>query len=255
MDQYYIKQEAFEKILIWLNSKKRGKQGIYCKNSEELRIFLEGVYFIMRTGAQWRELPKYYGKFKTVHKRFISWAKKNIWNDMLLFFAKDADMESVMIDGTSIRSHACAAGYKKNSQDLQALGRSSGGFTTKIHALVDALGNPLKFILTPGQASEIHQAAKLIEGIKGANILGDKIFDCTHVLNQILSQECVPVIPCRSNRLLQRQVDYHLYKERHLIEFFFSKIKHFRRIFSRFDKMAIAYMAFLSFASSIIWLK
>ena len=255
MDQYYIKEEAFEKILMWLSSKKRGSNGIYCKNRRALRIFLEGVYFIMRTGAQWRELPKYYGHFKTVHKRFITWAKKYIWNDMLSFFAEDADMESVMIDGSIIRAHACASGYKKGCQEEQALGRSKGGFTTKIHALVDALGNPLKFILTSGQSSEIKQAPKLIEGLTEANVLGDKAFDCDEFLGQIVSQKCVPVIPPRSNRKVQRDVDYYLYKERHLIECFFSKVKQFRRIFSRFDKMAIAYMGFLAFASSILWLR
>ena len=66
-----------------------------------------------------------------------------------------------MIDVTIVRSHACSAGYGKNTQDIQALGRSKGGFTTKIHALVDALGNPLKFILTPGQRHEITQASTL----------------------------------------------------------------------------------------------
>ena len=71
------------------------------------------------------------------------------------------DLEGVMIDATIVRSHACSAGYGKNTQDIQALGRSKGGFTTKIHALVDALGNPLKFILTPGQRHEITQASTL----------------------------------------------------------------------------------------------
>ena len=84
--------------------------------------------------------------------------------------------------------------YKKNSQEEQALGRSKGGFITKIHALVDALGLPIKFILTPGQASEIKQAPELIKNIKSANILGDKAFDCDKLVNQIISQRCVPII-------------------------------------------------------------
>jgi len=138
---------------------------------------------------------------------------------------------------------------------ITSLGRSKGGFTTKIHALVDGLGLPVKFILTPGQSSEIKQAPELIQGIKGANILGDKAFDSDEFINQIISQNCNPVIPPRSNRKIKREVDYHLYKERHLVECFFSKIKHFRRIFSRFDKMAEAYMGFLAFASAIIWLR
>jgi len=209
----------------------------------------------MRTGSQWGELPRFYGKHKTIHKRFLSWAKKDIWNDILSFFAQDSDVESVMIDGSIVRAHACASGYKKNSQEEQALGRSKGGFTTKIHALVDALGLPIKFILTPGQASEIKQAPELIKDIKGAHILADKAFESDEFISQIIAQDCVPVIPPRSNRKDPREVDYYLYKERHLIECFFGKVKHFRRIFSRFDKMAQAYMGFLAFASTIIWLR
>lgn len=251
MDKHYITAEAFGKIFVYLS----GKKEIYCRNREKTRNFLEAVYFIMRTGAQWLELPKFYGNYKTVHKRFLAWAKKGIWNDILSYCSKDHDGESFMIDGSIIRAHACASGYQKNQQEEQALGRSKGGFTTKVHALVDALGLPLKFILTPGQSSEIKYAPELIKDIENANILGDKAFDCDEFINQIISQNCTPVIPPRSNRKLKREVDYHLYKERHLIECFFSKVKHFRRIFSRFDKMALAYLGFLAFASSIIWLR
>lgn len=251
MDKYYITENAFEKIFVWLKNQKN----IYCKNRERTRKFIEGVYFIMRTGAQWRELSQSYGKFKSVHKRFLSWAKRNIWNDLLSFFAQDCDVESIMIDGSIVRAHACASGYKKGEQEQQALGRSKGGLSTKIHACVDALGNPLKFILTPGQSSEIKQAPALIKGINNANVIGDKAFDSGEFIQQIKSQNCTPVIPPRLNWKKQRKVDYHLYKERHLIECFFSKVKHFRRVFSRFDKMAVAYMGFLAFASSIIWLR
>ncbi len=251
MKKYYIREDAFEKIFMYLSNKK----GVYCKNLEKTRKFLEAVYFIMRTGAQWVELPPCYGKYKSVHDRFISWVKKGVWNEILSYFSKDYDGESFMIDGSVIRAHACSSGYKRGQQEAQALGRSKGGFSTKIHALVDALELPLKFILTPGQSNEIKCAPDLIKGIEGANILGDKAFDCDVFLDQILSQNCTPVIPPRSNRKVQRDVDYHLYKERHLIECFFSKIKHFRRIFSRFDKLAEAYMGFLAFASFIIWLK
>jgi transposase len=251
MDKYYITEEAFEKIFSYLT----GQKNIYCKNRERTRTFLEGVGFIMRTGAQWRALPKYYGHFKTVHKRFLSWAKKDIWNSILFYFSQDCDVESIMLDGSVVRAHACASGYKKNSQEAQALGRSKGGFTTKIHALVDALGNPLRFILTPGQSSEIKQASKLIEGIQNRNVLGDKAYDCDAFIQKIESQNCVAIIPPKENRKIKREVDYILYKERHLIECFFSKVKQFRRVFSRFDKMAVAYMGFLAFASTIISLR
>jgi transposase len=251
MCKYYITEEAFEKIFMYLQNGWRA----YCKNREKTRIFLEAVYFIMRTGAQWSELPPQYGAYKTIHKRFIYWAKKGLWNDILAYVAEEHDGESFMIDGSVIRAHACASGYQKGSQEQQALGRSKGGFTTKIHALVDALGLPMKFILTPGQSSEIKQAPELIKGIENANILGDKAFDCDEFIDQIASQNCVPIIPPKANRIIKREVDYTLYKERHLIECFFSKVKHFRRVFSRFDKLAQAYMGFLAFASTIIWLR
>lgn len=209
----------------------------------------------MRTGAQWVELPKYYGEYKSVHRRFICWVKKGIWNEILSYFSKDYDGESFMIDGSVIRAHACASGYAKDQQEAQALGRSKGGFSTKIHALVDALGLPLRFILTPGQSSGIKQAPELIKGLMNANILGDKAFDCDEFINQIESQNCVLIIPPKENRKVKREIDYILYKEKHLIECFFSKIKPFRRIFSRFDKIAEAYMGFLAFASVIIWLR
>jgi transposase len=87
MDKYYITEYAFEKIFLYVS----GKNSVHCKNREKTRKFLEAVYFIMRTGAQWIELPKYYGKYKSVHRRFIYWVKKGIFNEILSCFSKDYD--------------------------------------------------------------------------------------------------------------------------------------------------------------------
>ena len=159
----------------------------------------------------------------------------------------EADMESVMIDATIVRAHACSSGYKKDSQEKEALGWSKGGFTTKIHAMVDALGNPLKFILTAGQRNEITQGESLIEGIEHTIVIADKAYDSNAFIQKIGKQECTAIIPSRKNRKQSRNYDKYIYKERHLIECFFGKIKHFRRIFSRFDKSAQIYMGFLNF--------
>ena len=159
------------------------------------------------------------------------------------------------MDATIVRAHACSAGYKKDSQESEALGRSRGGFSTKIHALVDALGNPIKFILTGGHRQEITQAHNLIEALQETTIIADKGYDSNAFIDCIESQNSDSVIPSRRNRKIQRIYDVHLYKERHLIECFFGKIKHFRRIFSRFDKAASTYMAFIQFVSVLIWLR
>lgn len=90
---------------------------------KKTKDFLESVCFIMRTGAQWIEFPKYYGLYKTIHRRFIHWSKKEIWNRIHSCFAQDCEGKSFLIDGSVIRAHACASGYWKNGQEEQALGR------------------------------------------------------------------------------------------------------------------------------------
>ena len=218
-----------------------------CKN------FLEAIFWMARTGAQWRELPERYGKWNSIFSRFNAWSKKFIWGKFLEFCAADPDLEYVMIDATIVRAHPCAAGY--GDQAEQGLGRSKGGFTCKIHARVDALGNLLKIIITAGQRSEITQANALIEGISDAYVLADKGYAFNVVRSQIINQNCEPVIPPRIDTANPWEYDKHIYKERHLIECFFSKIKQFRRVFSRFDKSIRNFAAFVSFVGAIIWLR
>jgi transposase len=135
------------------------------------------------------------------------------------------------------------------------LGRSRGGFSTKIHVGVDALGNPLRFILTPGQRHDSTQAEALMNGYDYERVLADKSYDADEILQLIAEQGAEAVIPPRANRQEQREYDKHCYKERHLVECFINKIKHYRRIFSRFEKLAKRYLGFLSFAGALIWLR
>ena len=251
MERYYIKKEQWQKIFKILGEIK----GIRVGDEASTRRHLEGVYYMMRTGAQWMELPVSYGKWRSVHKRYESWCRKEVWNHILQSLASDYDGESVMIDATIVRAHPCAAGYKKGQQDQEALGRSKGGFTTKIHAVVDALGQALRFTLTPGQRHDITQAAELLSGFENAQVIADKGYDANFLISQIENQKCTPVIPPRSSRKTPREYDDHVYKERHLIECFFGKIKNFRRVFSRFDKKASSFMGFLAYASVILWLR
>ena len=248
---YYLKTQEWEQIIAILRTRK----DIKTKNESKLRRFIEAIWYMARSGCQWRLLPNIYGSWRAVHMRFKNWSDKGIWADLFEQVRVDPDMEATMIDATMVRAHACSAGYKKDSQDQEALGRSKGGFTTKIHALVDALGNPLRFILTPGQRHDITQANSLVQDIQNTMLLADKGYDSNALVQKLEEQKTIAVIPSKKNRKQQRDYDKHVYKERHLIECFFGKVKHFRRVFSRFDKTATAFMSFLQFVGVLIWLR
>ena len=140
----------------------------------------------------------------------------------------------------------------------QALGRSRGGFTTKIHVTVDGLGNPVRLHLTAGQESDIGQAVLLVEGLSFARIIADRGYAAQDFYDWVVAQQMEPVIPPHQRakgEKAERPYDKWLYRERHLVECFINKIKHYRRVFSRFDKLASRYLGFLHFVSSLIWLR
>ena len=122
---------------------------------------------------------------------------------------------------------------QKNAQANEAEGKSRGGLSTKIHAAVDALGNPVGFILTQGQSSEYDQAAALIEGFKADFVLADKGYDANDFIEKMQASGAVAVIPARRNRIEGRHYDKTLYKERNFVERLFQKLKHDRRVAPR----------------------
>ena len=141
---------------------------------------------------------------------------------------------------------------KKNGP--QAVGRSRGGLTTKVHAATDALGNPVRWLLTPGQESGISQAPALLEGFSPERVIADKGYDADSFIDKIRSLGAEPVIPPRSNRVEQREYDRHWYKNRNLVERFFNRIKQFRRIATRHEKLDRNFMAMIDIACICIWL-
>ena len=126
--------------------------------------------------------------------------------------------------------------------------------STKIQAAVDALGNPVRFILTRGQSSEYDQAAALLEGFQANFVLADKGYDSDDFIEKIQSSGAVAVIPPRKNRIEKRDYDKTLYKERNLVERLFQKLKHYRRIATRYERLVRNYRSMLSLVATVIWL-
>ena len=127
--------------------------------------------------------------------------------------------------------------------------------STKIHAMVDALGNPLVFFLTAGQAHDLEGADALLPQMQANTLLADKAFDADErVIKPLLAAGKKLVIPPKSNRKVQRPYDKEMYKARHLMENFYCKLKQYRAIATRYDKTARNFLAGIHLAAAVIWL-
>ena len=190
-----------------------------------------------------------------VYDRFAKWRDKGILETLFQALSQDADRETISIDSTSIKVHQSAKGGQKKED--KAVGRSRSGLNTKIHTLVDALGNPLRFLFSPGNDHDAVHAVNLLKGmdLSGSMVLGGKAYGTKNIRNYIISMDAGYVIPPKSNAIELWPTAYDLYKERHLVECFFQKLKWCRRIFMRYDKLDKSFLAFVYLGAILLLLK
>ena len=187
------------------------------------------------------------GNRHTTYTRFSRWNRTRAWARLLTAVRADLDPEEDFLDSTAIRAHLHAAGAPKKTA-TRALGRSRGGWGTKIHMMADALGNPLSFTLTGAQQADITQAPLLLDGVRAPQaVIADKGYDADALVASIHHVGAVAVIPPRSHRLEPRTWERHRYRVRHLIENLFARLKRFRRLATQFA-------GFVMLASLSVWL-
>lgn len=168
----------------------------------------------------------------------------------------EVDKEWVFADGSYVRAHQHASGARHGEE--RAIGKSRGGLTTKIHMCADAHGNPIDFEVTGGAVHDIKVAPQLMAllGKEVENFIADKGYDSEAIREKAIRSGMNPVIPRRANSIkLNSTFDAHLYKLRHLVENLFARLKHFRSIATRFEKLARNFKAMIYIACSFIWLK
>jgi transposase len=140
------------------------------------RPYVEAMLWIARTGSPWRDLPERFPKWQSVYTRWRRWVQRQVWAKLLAWLADEHDPEHYAVDATYVRVHAHGTRARGGYQ-AQAVGRSRGGLTSKVHLLVDALGYPVRFVVTGGERNDVTQAPALLPPGRGAQVICDRGYD------------------------------------------------------------------------------
>jgi transposase len=228
-----LRDDPWERIEQLLRGK-ASDPGCTAKNN---RLFVESILWIMRTGSPWRDLPSELGGWHRWYVRFARWRDRGVWERVAQAFRGDADLECLFIDSTIVHAHPHSAGAKKKPALRKSAARAA-----------------LTVIRSAGQIADIEFAADLIDQWPAQAVIADKGYDADHFVATIEAAGAQAVIPPRSKQINPRHFDRHLYRDRNLIERFFARLKHFRRIATRYDKLAKSLLSFIHLACTFVWL-
>ncbi|MFD0119676.1 MULTISPECIES: IS5 family transposase [unclassified Streptomyces] len=250
------------------------------------RRTLEAIAWKYRTCSPWRDLPDELGSFQTAHKRLIRWAVDGTWERILaavLAAAEGADDIgwTVSVDSTVCRAHQHAAGARKKGLQAtepgdHALGRSRGGLSTKVHLASDGLARPLALCVTAGQAGDAPAFETVMAGIRVPRsgpgrprtrpdaVLADRAYSSRAIRKHLRRRGIRAVIPQPSDQLGHRlrrgraggrppAFDAEAYRQRNAVERCINRLKQWRGLAMRTDKLAIAYKGALHLAAILIW--
>lgn len=249
MRRHEIADALWERLGPLLPGRPGGHGGVAADN----RLFLNAVWYVAKTGIPWRDLPERFGPWDTAYQRVNRWCKTGVWQ-RLFEAVRDPDLEWLLLDSTVIRAPPHAAGMNGGADD-QALGRSRGGFGTKIHLAVDALGNPVTVRLSPGQDADITHAEALLGDHQPEAVLADKGYDSNAFVEAVEGRGAEAVIPPKKNRVEPREYDRHLDKQRAGVGQTVGLFKQCRRVATRYEKTARNFLGMVLLAAIMIWLR
>jgi len=246
--RYELNDHEWAAIKPFLPNKPRGVPRV-----NDRRV-LNGIFWVLRSGAPWRDVPDNFGPYTTCYNRFVRWRRAGVWARIMNALAGAHDAAVQMIDTSIVRVHQHGACITRNRR--QSMGRSRGGLTSKIHAVVDTNGLPVRLALTAGEAHDNRLAGRLLSRLKsGTMLLADRGYDADWIRDLVRQRGAWANIPPKRNRTEALCFSPYLYRARNLVERFFNKIKHCRRVATRYDKLAANYLAFIQLASIRLWLR
>jgi transposase len=241
------------------------------------RRIIDGILWVLRTGAPWHDLPARYGPVGTVSSRFYRWRASGVWDRVLAALQSAADGRGEVdwdlhhVDATIIRAHQHAAGARRDgavggeAQAREALGRSRGGFSTKLHLRAEGHGRPITAVLTGGERHEQVALEVLLD--QGAirrpgrgrprlrpRAAGDKSYSSSKARRHLWRRHIRPVIPSKSDQRRQPSFDRVAYRRRNRVERLINRLKQFRRIATRYEKRAANYLGMVTIGMALLWL-
>lgn len=211
------------------------------------------MWYVLRTGIPWRDLPSGFGPWKSVYTRFRRWCQSGLWAQLLALLGAGACGRIRSVDCSHIKVHRDAANTAAG-QAAQAMGRTKGGFNTKLVAVVDALGRAVGLSVAPGERHDLRACRPLVPWLAGQWVVADKGFDAADFRTALARTGAMVCIPPRSSRLAPYYFSQRLYRHRHTVENFFCRIKRHRRIATRYEKLAVTFLGFVYLATALDWL-
>lgn len=260
MSRHGVTDQEWNAIRVFLPRERQGKRG---RPWSDHRTVISGIFWVLATGAPWRDLPEEFGNWSTVYKRFRQWCRNGlwmkIWNKVVIHLRRKKQLSFWLwsVDGSIVRAHhASVGGSKKTSVDKgeNGLGKSRGGYSCKIHIVCDDNGVPISVVVTPGQINEPTVFMSLMEAVpfslqcknnRPEALAGDKAYVANYIIDWLKQHDIQNVIPNRKNENKNPGFCKETYRHRNVVERLIGRLKQLRRLATRYEKTIESYLGMI----------
>jgi transposase len=213
-------------------------------------IVLTGILFVLSEGCSWRAINRPGAHWNAIYQYYREWCRSGLWQLLWEATALTQKGQTVYVDASHVKVHQYGLN-PAGGRETQAVGLTKGGWNTKVHAAVDGAGRPRVLLLSAGHEADVSHAEGVLEHLDVKIAVLDKGYDSDPLRIWLFERGVTPCIPSKSNRVAPLPYNKQSYRKRHLVENFFQRIKTFRRVATRYDKLAETYFGWVLLASVI----